>query len=265
MDEPNKERWALEKTNEAIKALYKEIEKKNEQLKKLDQLKSQFVANVSHEFKNPLTIIGEYLSIVLDGVAGEVNPKQKEILGSCRKTVDRLNRLVMDLLDLSKIEAGKMELKREGIDIVQLIEEVSADCATQISKKELLFRKDISYNVGFIWGDRDKLTIVVVNLLDNAIKYIQEKGVIVLRASGTENEVRVEISDNGPGIPPEYREKIFDKFERINTEKQEGTGLGLPITKDIIGLHKGKIWVESELGKGSTFIFLLPRDLRTVH
>ena len=117
-------------------------------------------------------------------------------------------------------------------------------------------------SAGVIWGDRDKVTEVIINLLNNAIKYTPEKGSIVVRIDGDDKEIRFEVYDSGPGIAKEDFEKIFDKFERVTVEKQEGTGLGLSIAKDIVGLHKGRIWVESEIGKGSKFIFVLPRDLR---
>lgn len=257
-----KQTWGLRKTNEGIKILYKELEKKNEKLKKFDQLKSQFVGDVSHEFRNPLAVIKESIELVLNGEAGEISPKQKKILGLGKKTLDRLIRLVADLLDLSKIEKGRLELKKEKIDVPLIIDEILTTYERELSKKQITLKKDISQDIGSLWADRDKLSEVLINLLNNAIKYTPNKGGINIKLVGTKKEVCFEISDTGPGIPREYCQKIFDKFERITTEKQEGTGLGLPIAKEIVELHGGRIWVESEVGKGSKFIFVLPKDLR---
>ena len=254
--------WASKKTNEGIKILYKELEKKNEELKKIDQLKSQFVANVSHEFKSPLTAIKESLSIILDGLMGEVNPDQKEILESGRTNVKRLIRLVTNLLDVSKIELGKMTIKKEKVNISSLIEEALSTYKMEISKKQITLKKDIPQDKWELEADKDMLTEVIINLLNNAIKYTSNGGHISIKLKLTEREARFEISDTGLGIPSESFDKIFNKFERITAEKQEGTGLGLPIAKDIVELHGGKIWVESELGKGSKFIFVIPRKLK---
>ncbi|MFH1799966.1 MAG: HAMP domain-containing sensor histidine kinase [Candidatus Omnitrophota bacterium] len=229
--------------------------------KELSTRKSAFVANVSHELKNPLAVISESIALILDKIVGEVNEQQKEILEIGKQSADRLIRLVSDLLDLSQIEAGKMKLKREEVNLKVLVDGVLKNYEREISKKRLTLKKEIQQNIELLWGDGDKLTEVIINLLNNAIKYTPA-GSITVKLTGNEREVRFEIADTGSGIPEEYSEKIFDKFERIMTEKQEGTGLGLPIAKDIIELHRGKLWVESEPGKGSRFIFTIPRDFR---
>lgn len=290
--------WGLEKTNEAIKLLYKEIEKKNkalevsnektlrvmnklqeneqrlyatnralmsanEKLQTLDQMKSKFVADVSHEFRTPMTVIKEAIAQILDGLAGKINPKQRQMLEMGERSLDRLTRLVTDILDLSRIEADKVELKKEKVDTMALLNETFATFKIQLSKKQITFKKDIPQDVGPIWADKDKITQVVINLLNNAVKYTPAGGSITVGFRETDQESRFEISDTGPGISKENYQKIFDKYERITSEKfekHEGTGLGLPISKDIIGLHKGRIWVESELGKGSKFIFTLPKE-----
>lgn len=249
----------LKSTMAHERELSKRISDQNEELKKLDARKSAFVGNVSHELKNPLAVIKESMSLLRDKVVGEVSEEQKEILSMGMRSSDRLIRLVTDLLDLSQIEAGKLKLKSEKIELRALVEEVLGTYKTQASKKRLVLQKKIQPDLGVLVGDRDKLTEVITNLLNNAIKYTSQ-GTITVKLTGTAQEVRFEMADTGPGIPPEYQEKIFDKFERIMTEKQEGTGLGLPIAKDIIELHHGKLWVESEPGKGSKFIFVLPRS-----
>ena len=254
---------ALEKQRLSMdnKRLLRELKEANEKLKDMDIRKSAFVSNVSHEFKSPLTVIKESISLVLEGHLGELSQKQKEVLGSGKKHIERLARLVTDLLDLSKIESGKVEIKREKVDIAALTEEILKTYGKDMSDKKLTLKEEIPQDIGIAWCDRDMLTEVIVNLLNNAIKYTREGGITV-RLTGTDDDVRFEIADTGSGIAKENLIKIFDKFERINVEKQEGTGLGLSIAKDIVELHKGKIWVESEPGMGSKFIFILPRDLR---
>lgn len=254
--------WANEKTNEGIKVLYKELEKHNEELKRVDEAKSHFVAMVSHEFKNPLATIKESLSVISDGVAGEVNPKQKRMLDVASRTVARLVRLVVDMLDISKIEAGKMELRRENVDLRALIDEIVAAYEPKCVMKRQTLRQEIPPGIGAVYADPDKLSAVVINLLNNAIKYTPEGGEVSIHLNGSSSEVLIEIADNGPGIAKDNLYKVFDKYERIGAEKEEGTGLGLPIAQEIVKLHKGRIWVESELGKGSHFKFVIPRDLR---
>jgi len=251
----------MEEINAQLVDTLKKLDKANEKLKEMDKRKSAFVSHVSHEFKNPLFIIQESASVVLDEDMGSINEKQKEFLGFIKNSTDRMLRLVIDLLDISKIEAGKMELRREEIGVISLVSEILLEYEGQISKKQLNLKKEISGSVGIIWADKDKIIEVITNLLSNAIKYTPEGRDIFIKLEGTQKEIRFEIADTGPGIPTEDFDKIFDKFERITAERQEGTGLGLPIAKDIIKLHKGEIWIESEIGKGSKFIFTLPRNI----
>ncbi|MFA5143722.1 MAG: ATP-binding protein [Candidatus Omnitrophota bacterium] len=251
------------------KRLMQELKAANEKLKELDKRKSAFVANVSHEFKNPLAVIKEDVGIIIDGLAGDTSPEQKKFLSAAKRNVERLIRLVTDLLDISKIEAGKMEMRMENFDVIVLINEILANYKRELEKKDISLKQDIQKDAGAVWADRDKISEVVINLLNNAVKYTPSGGEVGIKLIGNENEVCFEVSDTGPGIPEEYKDKIFDKFERITAEKIEGTGLGLPIAKDIVELHKGRIRVESPAWKdlpagrqGSRFIFVLPRDLK---
>lgn len=236
--------------------------KAEELLKKVTERKLAFVANVSHEFKNPLSIIREALAQIIEGLSGAISAEQKNILEIARHNIERLIRLTTDLLDISMVEAGMMKLKREKIGIGSLVEEIIANNNTEISKKQLTLKKYIPKDIGSLWADKDKVTEVIINLLSNAIKYTPSGGNIGIKLSGADNKIRFEISDDGPGIAKEDIDKVFSKFERILIEKKEGTGLGLSIARDIVELHKGKIWVESEIGKGSRFIFTLPRDFK---
>ena len=152
-----------------------------------------------------------------------------------------------------------MKLRLADMELGVLTEVVLKVYAKEISRKRIVLQKEIPPNIGLLSGDRDALIRVVINLVINAIKYTPEGRSISIKLTGNSREVRFEIADTGPGIPKESFAKMFNKFERVVAEKQEGTGLGLAISKDIINLHKGKIWVESEVGKGSKFIFTLPR------
>lgn len=256
---------ALEKQRLSIenKRLMLELKKANEKLGEMDKRKSDFVAKVSHEFKNPLTAIKLSLDLILDEKESEFNAEEKkEFLTDAKRSAERLIRLVTDLLDLSKIEAGKMEMRIEQFDIGLLVNEILNTYEKEFSKKKILFSKNIASDLGLIWADRDKICEVIINLLTNAMKYTPDGGAVGIKLINKDNELYFEIFDTGPGIPEEYKDKIFDKFERITAESAEGTGLGLLIAKDIVELHKGRIWVESEAGKGSRFIFILPKANR---
>ncbi len=235
-----------------------ELEKTNAQLMELDRMKSDFVANVVHELRTPLTIIKGNLDNIDKGFAGEVQPQQKDILGDVFRVINRLSRLVNDLLDLSKIESGKMELNKESMDIVILADEIVKTFETLAGTKKIGLVKEFPDKGVIVNADKDKLTQVFINLIGNAIKFT-DNGNVVVRIIDLQGEAQVEIQDTGPGIPEDQVDKIFDKFVRVVAEKKEGTGLGLPIAKDIIVLHKGRIRVESEKGKGSRFIFVIPK------
>ncbi len=226
-----------------------------------DQLKSTFVATVSHELKNPLAIIKTNICNMKDGLAGQVNQMQKDILDTCHDVVDRINRLINDLLDLHKIEAGVLDIKRRLCNLQAILERQIKEFEVMLSKKRIKFRKEILNKDLSLWADEDKIIQVVNNLLSNAIKYTPEEGTIELKILPADGLVRLEVTNTGEVIPQDKLEKIFDKFQRIDCSK-EGTGLGLAITKDIVEMHKGKIWAESCPDKGNKFVVVLPCDLR---
>lgn len=232
-------------------------------LKRSDQLKSTLVASVAHELKNPITIIKTNLSTISDGLAGGLNETQKKIVDLCMKVTDRITRMITDLLDLHKIEAGMVDAKREQCNISKLLTAQIEEFDPIISKKGIKLVTELLDTNLMIWADGDKITRVINNLLSNAIKNTPDGQDLMLKAYPVEHFVRFEVADKGPGIPHDKLDKIFDKFERLDTTK-EGTGLGLSITKDIVEMHKGRIWAESIPGKGSTFVVVLPRDLRRV-
>lgn len=237
------------------KQLYLDVTK----LQDLNERKSAFVANVSHELKSPLTVIRGYAEIIADGLMGPVTEKQKKTLGTVKQTVDRLARMISDLLDLTQIEAGKMKLKIGQIDLSSLIKEVVSDYSEVISKKNISVKMELPATGLEIEGDKDRLTQVIINLLSNSIRYTPEHGSINVRLYNEVQSVKFVVDDNGPGIEKENLEKIFDMFVRIASDNREGTGLGLPIARDIVNLHGGRIWVKSEKGSGSRFIAVLPK------
>ncbi len=233
------------------------------QAKRSDQIKSTFVATVSHELKNPLSSVKINLYNIYSGFIGEINKDQKHIIESCQNTIERINRLINDLLDLHKIEAGAVDVKRKLCDIIKISEKQIIELDAALNNKDIVLAKEFQGEVLSVWGDEDKLSRVVNNLLSNAIKFTPDKGKIIFRLYKDEKFIKMEYVDMGPGIPSDKINRLFNKFERLDSEK-EGTGLGLAITKDIVEMHRGKIWVESSLGNGSRFIVTLPSDLRVI-
>lgn len=231
-------------------------------LKESDRMKSTVVATVSHEVRSPLSTVKLALSNLEDGLAGEITQRQKGVIQRCQETIERLIRMVNQLLDLSRIEAGRFTMKRSLIDVNLLIDDELSNFAPALKNKGLALKKYTPAAPIKIWADRDKIAQIIDNLFDNAVKYTPEKGKIVVRLVDANADARIEVENTGRGIPADKLDKIFDKFERIVQRKELGTGLGLPIAKDIVEMHHGRIWVESEEGKRSKFIVLLPKDLR---
>jgi len=231
------------------------------QAKHSDQLKSVFVATVSHELKNPLTIIKTGILNIKNGLAGQINQTQEDILTTCQRIVERVNRLINDLLDLHKIEAGMMDIRRKLCNLEEILKKQIDEFENMLKQKRIKLRKEGPGKDLSLWGDEDRLMQVVNNLLSNAIKYTPDDGNIDLKIYPSDGLVRIELSNTGDIIPQDKLDKIFDKFHRLDYSK-EGTGLGLAITKDIVELHKGKIWAESNPGVGNKFVVVLPCDLR---
>jgi len=231
------------------------------QAKRSDQTKSVFVATVSHELKNPLAIIKASVSNMKNGFAGQINQAQDDILSTCQRIVERINRLINDLLDLHKIEAGMIEIKRKLCNLEEILEKQVDEFEGMLTQKRIKLSKEGLGKDLSLWGDEDKLMQVIGNLLSNAIKYTPVEGHIDLKIYPSAGLVRIELVNTGETIPQDKLDKIFDKFNRLDYSK-EGTGLGLAITKDIVEMHKGKIWAESNPDVGNKFVVILPCDLR---
>jgi len=229
--------------------------------RRLDQLKDEFLSTVSHELRTPLTTIREVVSQVLDGILGDTTKEQRDFLSMCLEDVDRLTRIVNDLLDISKIEAKKFEIKREIVDIAGLAKGVLSAFLPRAKENRLGLKLSLSKKVIDVYADRDNVTQVFTNLVGNAMKFTSA-GSIEICVVDKEDWVECSVSDTGRGIAEEYLPKIFDKFQqldRVYGPGQKGTGLGLSIVKGIIELHKGKVWVTSKLNEGSKFTFTLPK------
>ena len=247
-----------------VAARTQELAVANERLKELDHLKSDFVSNVSHELRTPLTAIKGAVDLMLREVAGPLTEKQIHYLTRVRSNTQHLAGLINDLLDLSKIEAGKIEVKSSRVSLSGLVYEVTEALRPVAAEKVITLETTLDDPSILVCADWHKVNQVLTNLLGNAIKFTPVQGrvrVTLAASSNGEESAQVSVSDTGPGIPPDEQEKIFAKFYQIteaNGANPKGTGLGLAISKALVELHGGRIWVESEPSRGSTFCFTLP-------
>ena len=240
--------------------LFREIEEKSRQLEVASQHKSEFLANMSHELRTPLNAIIGFSEVLTDRMFGDLNEKQEEYLNDIYASGTHLLSLINDILDLSKIEAGRMELELTDFDLPTALDNALMLVRERARRRSLTLHHDVDVAVGQIVADERKVRQVVLNLLSNAIKFTPEGGRIEVRAMPKDGLVEVSISDTGIGIAREDQEKVFEEFRQVGTaaRKGEGTGLGLTLCRKFVELHGGRIWVKSEVGQGSTFTFTLP-------
>lgn len=240
-----------------------ERRKVEDALKKINELKTDFVSMASHELRTPLTIIKQGVALVLDQTAGVINPRQKEFLETADRNISRLTRLINDLLDISKIEAQKMPINIQAVDIVKAMAESVALLKPQADGKKINLAITKFPEKSFkVFADPDRLSEIFQNLISNALKFTGEQGRVSVEIIEREDQGEVKVIDTGRGIAREDLPKLFQKFEqfdRVAGPGSKGTGLGLAITKGLIELQGGKIWAESELGKGSKFTFTIPK------
>jgi PAS domain S-box-containing protein len=226
-------------------------------LREIDRLKSEFIATASHELRTPLTSVQMGVHLLLEGAAGELNDKQTEVLGACREDCERLDKLMRDLLDLSKIEAGESQPELISIKARALLNDEAETLRPQVEAKGLSFVVDLPVELPRIMADRSQVERVLANLVVNAIRYTRQ-GEIKITAEQRGHYIAVSVSDTGEGIPSEYLSHIFDKFVQVPGAATGGAGLGLAISRLIVEAHGGQISVQSVLGQGSTFTFTLP-------
>lgn len=226
-------------------------------LREIDRLKSEFIANASHELRTPLTSVQMGVHLLLEGAAGDLNEKQTEILSSCREDCERLDKLMRDLLDLSKIEAGESQPELNTVKTREFIINVTEDLRSRVESKGLAFNVLVSVGLPDVFIDGSQIERVLANLVVNAIRYTKQ-GEIRIAAEPRGSYVAISVSDTGTGIPQEYLPHIFDKFVQVPGTATGGAGLGLAISRLVVEAHGGQISVQSEVGQGSTFTFTLP-------
>jgi signal transduction histidine kinase len=234
--------------------------------KNLDRMKSEFIATVSHELRTPLTSINMAVDIMSQEVLGKINESQRDMLATAKDDCERLTKLVKELLDMSRLESGKYELKRERINLRSLVEEALKPLRLQFREKGIRLETEIPADTPEVPGDQRQLSWVVANLVSNALRYTPADGTVTVHSDLLSDSVRVSVKDSGRGIPPDAVEVIFDKFVQIkqSTDATPGSvGLGLAIAKEVVEAHGGRIWVESSVGRGSTFFFTIPRSERS--
>ncbi len=241
--------------------LFREIEDKSRQLEAASHHKSEFLANMSHELRTPLNAVIGFSEVLLQRMFGELNDKQDEYLKDIYASGQHLLSLINDILDLSKIEAGRMELASAPFHLPSALENAVTLVKERAARHGIALQLDLDPRLGELVGDERKVKQVLLNLLSNAVKFTSEGGRISLKAGRTDGTVEIAVTDTGIGIAPEDQAAVFEEFRQVGsdeTRKQEGTGLGLTLAKKFVELHGGRIWVESEPGRGSTFTFTLP-------
>ena len=241
--------------------LLDETRAKSQQLEVADRHKSEFLANMSHELRTPLNAIIGFADVLAQRMVGEVNPKQTEYLEDIRTSGHHLLSLINDILDLSKVEAGRMELERSAFSLPAALDSVLMMLRERATRRDLVLEAVIAPEVGTVEADERKIKQVVLNLLSNAVKFTPPGGRVELGAQLDGNGIAVTVRDTGVGIAPQDQARVFEEFAQArsgDTREEEGTGLGLTLSKKFIELHGGRIWVESKVGVGSTFGFTIP-------
>jgi signal transduction histidine kinase len=251
----------LEQKSRALEAASEELRTANDRLQELDRLKDDFVSTVSHELRTPLTSIRAFSEILREDP--DLDPVQREkFLAIIVKETERLTRLINDVLDLSKIESGRAEWNVSEVDVKTAIEDALAGMTQTLRERNVQVDVQSADGAAPVQVDRDRLIQVLVNLLSNAVKFCRsDAGRIEVRLAEAEGFVRVDVRDNGPGIRPQDQAIIFEKFRQAGdtlTDKPQGTGLGLPISRHIVEHFGGRLWVDSRPGQGACFSFLLP-------
>jgi len=241
--------------------LFGEIEEKTRELEVANRHKSEFLANMSHELRTPLNAVIGFSEVLLDRMFGDINAKQEEYLNDVLSSGRHLLSLINDILDLSKIEAGRMELELTAFDLPQAIDNALTLVRERAATRAVALKVAVDDRLGEFRGDERKIKQVLLNLLSNAIKFTPAGGRVEVRAEPVDGHVEIFVSDTGVGIAAEDQETVFEEFRQVGSDyakKHEGTGLGLALARRFVQLHGGAIWVKSALGEGSTFTFSLP-------
>ena len=253
------ERKVEERTQELQRALA-ELSRKGRQLEVASEHKSHFLANMSHELRTPLNAIIGFSQVLRQRLFGPLNEKQEEYLDDILSSGNHLLSLINDVLDLSKVEAGQVELEVASLSLREALERGVVMVREPATKHDVRLSLELAPGIDLVEGDERRLRQVIFNLLSNAVKFTPEGGEVVVATASRDHEVLISVTDTGPGIPLEDHERIFEEFQQtdVGVRQREGTGLGLALSKRLVELHGGRIWVESEPGHGSRFVFTLP-------
>jgi signal transduction histidine kinase len=258
VDVPNRDELGALAAN--VNRMNDELNRLYEELEAASLHKSQFLANMSHELRTPLNAIIGFSQVLREGMFGEINAKQQEYLDDILTSANHLLALINDVLDLSKVEAGQVELQIAPFSLRETLER------SVVMVRERAIENGVSVEfvptdgLDIMSGDERRIRQVIVNLLSNGVKFTPAGGAVDMQATQANGEVRISVADTGPGIAPEDHARIFEEFQQTEAglQQREGTGLGLALSKRLVELHGGRIWVDSEPGKGSTFVFTLP-------
>ena len=250
------------KSKDEIGNLAQEFNRMAQRLKEIEKMKEDFMSSVTHELRSPMTAVKGYVNLILDGKAGPMSEKQREYLTIVRNNTARLGRFINDILDLAKIEAGMMEIKPEPMSVREVANEILTLLKAISDQKNIKLIVDVPESIPQIMADRDRIGQIITNLVGNSLKFTPDGGSVTVKGVEEGEFLKMAIIDTGIGIPKEYIGKIFNKFEQVSEHKQKvktakGTGLGLAIARGLIIGHGGKIWIESEVDKGTTFFFTL--------
>ena len=243
----------VNRMNDELRRLYGELETASTH-------KSEFLANMSHELRTPLNAIIGFSQVLRQRLFGEINEKQEEYLDDILSSGNHLLSLINDVLDLSKVEAGQVELEIADFSLREALERGVVMVRERATRNGVHLALELAPDVDLVRGDERRLRQVVFNLLSNAVKFTPEGGSVLVATERVDGDVQVSVTDTGPGIAPEDRERIFEEFQQtdVGVGQREGTGLGLALSKRLVELHGGRIWVESNTGHGSRFVFTMP-------
>jgi PAS domain S-box-containing protein len=251
----------LQEKNEQLKAQHEELVEKSIELELVNQAKSEFLASMSHELRTPLNAVIGFSELMLNGIPGEINDEQRGCLNDILDSGRLLLSLINDILDLSKVEAGKIELKPQNLDIAAIVSGVVQIMKPVLDKNRQEIEVSVIQGLPKVRGDKNRLEQILLNLLSNASKFTDQGGSVRIHVGRKDDYCQVAVIDTGIGIKKEDQEHVFEAFvqgETLSDRKKEGTGLGLTLTKRFVEAIGGRIWMESEYGKGSTFIFTIP-------
>lgn len=251
----------LSLSNRALLHVLKDLKTNLEKLKELDEMKSNLISSVSHELRTPISIVREGLSQMLEGFYGKIEPEQNRMLNIAVDNIDRLARLISNLLDVAKIEAGKVELKKAPVDLIGIAKETADSFRAKARAQGIEIIENYPPDGLKVVADRDRLCEIFMNLIENAVKFT-DKGRIVVSVEDKNDSVECSVADTGKGIAAKDQARVFTRFEQFHRESGQGSkgiGLGLAIVKELVELHGGQIRVESEFGQGAKFIFTIPK------